>query len=173
MVVGEEDGGLGAFGTLKRGHRGAACVIAEPTSGTITAANAGAWTFELAVTGRATHASTSYAGVSALDTYLPLHAALADLQRRRYAVVDPLMDEYPIAYPLLVGRVTCGDWASSVPDRLVAEDGSGWPWTRIRCSCGLPWRRPWPTPRDRTPGCTTTPDGQVDRRPVRQWAVRG
>lgn len=44
VVVGEEDGGLGAFGTLKRGHRGAACVIAEPTSGTITTANAGALT---------------------------------------------------------------------------------------------------------------------------------
>jgi acetylornithine deacetylase len=125
VVVGEEDGGLGAFGTLKRGHRGAACVIAEPTSGTITTANAGALTFELAVTGRATHASTSYAGVSALDTYLPLHAALADLQRRRNAVVDPLMDEYPIAYPLLAGRVTCGDSASSVPDRLVAEGRIG------------------------------------------------
>ena len=31
FVVGEEDGGLGAFGTLRRGHTGDACVIAEPT----------------------------------------------------------------------------------------------------------------------------------------------
>jgi acetylornithine deacetylase len=125
LVVGEEDGGLGAFGTLERGHRGAACVIAEPTSGTVTTANAGALTFEIAVIGQATHASTSYAGVSAFDAFLPVHAALAELQRGRNADVDPLMREYPVAYPLSFGRVSCGDWASSVPDRLVAEGRIG------------------------------------------------
>jgi acetylornithine deacetylase len=125
LVVGEEDGGLGAFATLRRGHHGEACVIAEPTSGTVTTANAGALTFEIVVSGRATHASTSYAGVSAFDAYLPVHAALADLERRRNASVDPLMAEYPVAYPLSVGRVGCGDWPSSVPDRLVAEGRLG------------------------------------------------
>lgn len=125
LALGEEDGGLGAFATLQRGHRGEACVIAEPTSGTVTTANAGALTFEIVVSGRATHASTAYAGVSAFDAYLPVHAALADLQRRRNERVDPLMAEYPVAYPLSVGRVACGDWASSVPDRLVAEGRLG------------------------------------------------
>jgi acetylornithine deacetylase len=125
LVVGEEDGGLGAFGTLERGHRGDACVIAEATSGTVTTANAGALTFEITVPGMATHASTSYAGVSALDSYLPIHAALARLQAERNRVVDPLMGEYPLAYPLSVGRVRCGDWASSVPDLLVAEGRLG------------------------------------------------
>jgi acetylornithine deacetylase len=125
LAVGEEDGGLGAFATLQRGHRGEACVIAEPTGGTVTTANAGALTFEIVVAGRATHASTAYAGVSALDAYLPVHAALAGLQRRRNARVDPLMAEYPVAYPLSIGRVGCGDWASSVPDRLVAEGRLG------------------------------------------------
>ena len=125
LVVGEEDGGLGAFGTLARGHRGEGCVIAEPTSGTVTTANAGALTFAIAVAGRATHASTAYAGVSAFDAYQPVHAALADLQRRRNENVDPLMREYPVAYPLSIGRVRCGDWASSVPDRLVAEGRLG------------------------------------------------
>ena len=125
MVVGEEDGGLGAFATLRRGHRGAACVITEPTSGTVVTAAAGALTFELTVPGRATHASTAYAGVSAFDSFLPLHRALLELQARRNAAVDPLMAEYPVAYPLSVGRVTCGDWASSVPDLLVAEGRLG------------------------------------------------
>ncbi|WP_036563216.1 ArgE/DapE family deacylase [Nocardioides halotolerans] len=125
LVVGEEDGGLGAFATLRRGHRGAACVISEPTSGTITTANAGALTFEIAVPGVATHGSTSYAGVSAIDGYLPLHAALAGLELERNAVVDPLMAEYPVAYPLSVGKLRCGDWASSVPDLLVAEGRLG------------------------------------------------
>jgi acetylornithine deacetylase len=125
LVVGEEDGGLGAFATLERGHRGAACVIAEPTSGTVTTANAGALTFEITVPGVATHASTAYAGVSALDSYLPIHAALARLQAERNRTVDALMEEYPVAYPVSVGRVRCGDWASSVPDLLVAEGRLG------------------------------------------------
>jgi acetylornithine deacetylase len=125
LVVGEEDGGLGAFATLERGHRGESCVIAEPTSGTVTTANAGALTFEIAVPGVATHGSTSYAGVSAIDRYLPIHAALARLETARNARVDPLMGEYPVAYPLSVGKLTCGDWASSVPDLLVAEGRLG------------------------------------------------
>jgi acetylornithine deacetylase len=125
FVVGEEDGGLGAFATLDRGHRGRACIITEPTSGTITTANAGALTFELRVPGSATHASTSYAGVSALEKFLHVHEALVRLQERRNREVHPLMTEYPIAYPLSVGRVRCGDWASSVPDLLVAEGRIG------------------------------------------------
>ena len=125
LVVGEEDGGLGAFATLRRGHRGAACVITEPTSGTVVTANAGALTFEVAVPGMATHGSTAYAGVSAFDAFLPVHRALSRLESLRHGAVDPLMAEYPLAYPLSVGRVTCGDWASSVPDLLVAEGRLG------------------------------------------------
>lgn len=125
FVIGEEDGGLGAFATLRRGHGGRQCIITEPTSGTITTANAGALTFRIEVPGAATHASTSYAGVSAFEMFLPLHAALASLERRRNLAPDPLMDEYPIPYPLSVGSIHCGDWASTVPDLLVAEGRLG------------------------------------------------
>jgi acetylornithine deacetylase len=40
-VVSEEDGGLGAFATMLRGHRGDAAVLTEPTSGRVVTANAG------------------------------------------------------------------------------------------------------------------------------------
>ena len=125
LVVGEEDGGLGAFGTLRRGHTGRACIITEPTSGTLTTANAGALTFRIAVPGAATHASTSYAGTSAIEVFLPVYAALQELQTRRNANVEPLMREYPVPYPLSIGTVRAGDWASSVPDLLVAEGRLG------------------------------------------------
>jgi acetylornithine deacetylase len=124
-VVSEEDGGLGAFGTLQRGHTGDACIITEPTGGTVITANAGALTFRIEVPGKATHASTRYAGVSAIDAYLPLHAALARLETRRNVGADPLMDGYRIPYPLAVGIVHAGDWASTVPDLLVAEGRLG------------------------------------------------
>lgn len=125
FVVGEEDGGLGAFGTLRRGHRGDACVIAEPTAATLITANAGALTFRLAVPGRAAHGSSREQGVSAVDAYLPLHRALAALETERNRDPDPLLAEYPIPYALSVGTVRAGDWASSVPDLLVAEGRLG------------------------------------------------
>ncbi|MEX2969076.1 ArgE/DapE family deacylase [Streptomyces sp. C184] len=125
FVVGEEDGGLGAFATLQRGHTGDACIITEPTGGTLVTANAGALTFRIEIPGRATHASTRDAGVSAIDAYLPIHQALARLETRRNTAVDPLMAEAPLPYALSVGTLRAGDWASSVPDRLVAEGRLG------------------------------------------------
>ena len=125
FVVGEEDGGLGAFGTLRRGHTGDACVITEPTGGALITANAGALTFRIEVAGRAAHASTRDAGVSAVDAYLPLHRALAELEARRNADPDPLLAEHPIPYAVSVGVLRSGDWASTVPDRLVAEGRLG------------------------------------------------
>ncbi|MPY32964.1 ArgE/DapE family deacylase [Streptomyces adustus] len=125
FVVSEEDGGLGAFGTLRRGHTADACVIAEPTGGALMTANAGALTFRIEVPGQATHGSTRYAGVSALDAYLPLHHALARLETTRNTDPHPLMAAYPVPYPLSVGTIHAGDWASSVPDLLVAEGRLG------------------------------------------------
>jgi acetylornithine deacetylase len=125
LVIGEEDGGLGAFGTLQRGHTGDACIITEPTSGTLITAAAGALTFTLQVPGIATHASTPYAGHSALDSYVLLHRALGELGEQRNRAVETLMAEYPVPYPLVVGRVRAGDWSSSVPDLLMADGRLG------------------------------------------------
>lgn len=124
-VVSEEDGGLGAFATLVRGHTGDAAVITEPTSGRIVTANAGALTFRVEVDGRAAHGSTRLSGRSAFDAFLPVHGALRDLERERNAVVDPLFGDNPLPYGLSIGIVRTGDWASSVPDKLVAEGRLG------------------------------------------------
>lgn len=124
-VVSEEDGGLGAFATLRRGHTGEVAVITEPTSGRVVVGNAGALTFEIRVTGRAAHGSARLSGVSAFEAFLPIHAALQDLERRRNADPDPLFDGNPLPYALSVGRVRAGDWSSSVPDLLVAEGRYG------------------------------------------------
>jgi acetylornithine deacetylase len=124
-VIGEEDGGIGAFATLQRGHTGAACIITEPTSGTLITANAGALTFSIRVPGVATHGSTAYVGSSAITSYMAIHQALIELEEQRNRSVEPLMHEYRVAYPISVGRVRAGDWASSVPDLLIAEGRMG------------------------------------------------
>ncbi len=124
-VVGEEDGGLGAFATMLRGHRGEAAVISEPTGGTVVTANAGALTFELRVPGLATHGSSRLAGHSAFDAFLPVHAAIVELERERNARPDPLFDGNPLPCPISIGTIRAGDWASSVPDLLVAHGRLG------------------------------------------------
>lgn len=124
-VVSEEDGGLGAFATMLRGHRGDAAVLTEPTSGRLVVANAGALTFELRIPGRAAHGSTRLEGHSAIAAFLPVHAALLDLERERNADRDPLFTTTELPYPISIGTVRAGDWASSVPDLLIAEGRLG------------------------------------------------
>lgn len=124
-VEGEEDGGLGTFALLQRGWRADACVLPEPTELDVIPANAGALTFRLRVRGLATHAARRADGVSAIDKFWPVHRALADLERRRHDHVDPLAARWELAHPLSIGSLRAGDWASSVPDLLVAEGRMG------------------------------------------------
>jgi acetylornithine deacetylase len=124
-VEGEEDGGLGTFAMLRRGWRADACVIPEPTGLHLVPASAGALTFRLRVPGRAAHAARRTEGVSAVEKFLPVFQALRNLERARNAEVDPLMRRWEVAYPIEVGVVRGGDWASSVPDLLVAEGRLG------------------------------------------------
>ena len=123
-VVGEEDGGLGAFATLRRGHRGDACVITEPTSRQVVSATAGALTFRIEVAGRSAHGSMRREGVSAFEAFLPVHRGLLELEAERNKHVDrTFVSDLP--YALSFGVVRTGDWSSSVPDKLVAEGRFG------------------------------------------------
>jgi acetylornithine deacetylase len=121
-VASEEDGGLGTFAALERDRAFDACLIPEPTGFDVVCAHAGALTFEGTVRGVAAHAAHRLEGVSAIDRYLPVHAALADHESALNADVQhPLMRALELPYPLVVGRVSAGEWSSSVPDRLVFE----------------------------------------------------
>lgn len=124
-VIGEEDGGLGAFATMRRGHRGEAAVITEPTGDRLVVANAGALTFRIEVPGRSAHGSLRHEGYSAFEAFLPIHRALLDLETDRNREIDPLFGDRDLPYALSIGHVHTGDWASSVPDRLVAEGRYG------------------------------------------------
>jgi acetylornithine deacetylase len=124
-VIGEEDGGLGAFATLRRGHRGEACLIAEPTAGTVIPANSGSLTFRLEVPGLATHGSTRSRGVSAIEKFTLIQTALRELEIARNRDPHPLLAHLDLANPLSVGTITAGDWASTVPARLIAEGRYG------------------------------------------------
>lgn len=124
-VQGEEDGGLGTFALLQRGWRADACLIPEPTDLDVVPANGGSLTFRLKVHGHATHASRRTEGVSAIEKFWPIWQALGELETCRHAHVDPMASRWKLAHPLSIGTVHAGDWASSVPDLLVAEGRLG------------------------------------------------
>jgi acetylornithine deacetylase len=124
-VLGEEDGGLGTYATLQRGWRADACVIPEPTNLDIVPANAGALTFRLTVHGLATHASRRTEGVSAIERFVPVLQAIEELEWARNRDAIPAGSPFALIAPISIGTVTAGDWASSVPDRLVAEGRCG------------------------------------------------
>jgi acetylornithine deacetylase len=125
-VASEEDGGLGTFAALERDGAFDAAVIPEPTGFAVVCAQAGSLTFTGTVPGVAAHAALRRQGISAIDRYLPVHAALAEHERRLNAeVAHPLLREVDLPYPVLVGRVEAGRWASTVPDRLTFEGRLG------------------------------------------------
>jgi acetylornithine deacetylase len=65
-------------------------------------------------------------GMSAVERFVPLLAAMADLERERHAhFAHPAFGEDDLAAPISVGRVTAGDWPSTVPESLVAEGRFG------------------------------------------------
>ena len=133
FVVGEEDGGLGAFATLRRGHRGDAAVIAEPTGAKVITATAGALTFRIEVTGRSAHGSMRNEGVSAFEAFLPIHAALVGLEADRNRDPDPtFLGKTP--YALSFGVVRAGSGRAASPTGSWPRAGSGCGSTRTRGS---------------------------------------
>jgi acetylornithine deacetylase len=125
-VPSEEDGGQGMLAAIRAGATADEAVITEPTGLDIVIAHAGAITFRLTVPGRAAHASVRREGVSALDNLQTLVRALqADEAARNGSETDPLMTVHGLPYATIIGKVSGGDWASTVIDRIVAEGRYG------------------------------------------------
>jgi acetylornithine deacetylase len=147
-VVGEEDGGTGTLATLLRGHTADGAVVVEPTGLHVVPAQAGSLMFRLIVRGRSAHGCVREEGVNAIEKFVPLFTALRRLEAERCGVSgtasgtrstdddvtrvgvagdpnDPLFAGYRLPWPIEVGTVRAGDWASSVPDTLVAEGRYG------------------------------------------------
>jgi acetylornithine deacetylase len=135
-VVGEEDGGTGTLATLLRGHKAHGAVILEPTRLRLVVAQAGSLMFRITVSGLSAHACVREEGVSAVEKFVPLLAALRRLEAERCGVEtgaasvagdprSPLFSGYRLPWPIEVGTLRAGDWASSVPDTLVADGRYG------------------------------------------------
>lgn len=125
-VVGEEDGGIGTLAAVLRGPGADAAVVVEPTELKVAPLQAGAHNFRLTVYGLAAHGCVREEGVSAIEKFAPLHRAILELERERNARHrHPLFARYTTPYPICIGTVRAGTWASSEAESLVAEGRYG------------------------------------------------
>jgi acetylornithine deacetylase len=82
--------------------------------------------FRLKVSGRSAHAAVREEGVSALEKFIPIFEDLMKLEAERNATLHhPLYEHLPNKVPISIGLVRAGNWASTVPETLVAEGRVG------------------------------------------------
>ena len=125
-TVGEENGGLGALSTVLRGYRADAALITEPTRLALVPAQGGSLVFRLKVPGRSAHAAVRDEGVSAVEKFVPIFENLRELEQERNGVLShPLYEGVRNKVPINIGVVRAGNWASTVPESLVAEGRVG------------------------------------------------
>jgi acetylornithine deacetylase len=125
-TVGEEDGGLGALSLVLRGIRADGVVITEPTQQRLIVAHGGSLVFRITVEGRGAHGAMRNSGVSAFEKFIPIFQdLLAWEQERNDTLSHPLFDHFENKFPIAVGVVKSGTWASTVPESLIAEGRLG------------------------------------------------
>jgi acetylornithine deacetylase len=111
---------------LLRGHTADAAIITEPTNLAIISAQGGSAVFRITITGRSAHACVREEGVSALEKFIPIHAAILEHERRHHeSITHPLYRQFANRAPINFGVVRAGNWPSSVPETLVAEGRAG------------------------------------------------
>lgn len=125
-VVGEEDGGCGTLALLEHGVTADACVITEPTELSVVPTVAGALSWRITVRGRSAHGCLREEGVSAIEAFLPVHAAVLELERERNCRLGgELFAWLDRPFAICGGRIAGGDWPSSEADWLTWEGRYG------------------------------------------------
>ena len=125
-VIGEEDGGVGTLAAMLRGYRADGAVVVEPTELIVAPAQAGALNFRVTVPGQSAHGALRAEGVNAIENFIPIYQAIMALeQERNQQLRHSLFERYKLPYPICIGTLRAGDWASSVADWLMFEGRYG------------------------------------------------
>ncbi|KYG34798.1 peptidase [Alkalihalobacillus trypoxylicola] len=125
-VVDEECGGAGTLATILEGYKADGVLIPEPTNQKIFPLQQGSIWFRLKLRGRSAHGGTRYEGVSAIEKAMQVIQQIRQIEmRRNQRINDPLYQNLPIPIPINVGKISGGDWPSSVPDYLEIEGRLG------------------------------------------------
>ncbi|WNB90240.1 peptidase [Bacillus sp. NEB1478] len=125
-VIEEESGGAGTLAAVLRGYTADAAIIPEPTNMKIFPAQQGSMWFRLTIKGKAAHGGTRYEGISAIEKAAIVLASVKELEEsRNQRITDPLYKNIPIPVPINVGKISGGNWPSSVPDTVLIEGRIG------------------------------------------------
>jgi acetylornithine deacetylase len=125
-VIEEESGGAGTLAAVLRGYRADGAIIPEPTNMKIFPKQQGSMWFRITVRGKAAHGGTRYEGVNAIEKLVNVIQRLQQLEKDRNAkITDSLYENVPIPIPINIGKITSGEWPSSVPDTAVIEGRMG------------------------------------------------
>lgn len=125
-VIEEESGGAGTLAAVLKGYQADGAIIPEPTNLKIFPKQQGSMWFRILVKGKAAHGGTRYEGVSAIEKSIIVLKRLEVLEKERnQKITDPLYDKIPIPIPINIGKISSGDWPSSVPDEAIIEGRMG------------------------------------------------
>ncbi|MCP4418450.1 MAG: ArgE/DapE family deacylase [Chloroflexi bacterium] len=133
-VIGEEDGGAGALAAVLHdaeagvGGKAAAdaAIVVEPTELIIAPAQAGAYNFRITILGKAAHGAMRFEGVDPLEKFMLVYRAILDLEQSRNSDnTHPMFTNYPVPYPICVGKIEGGVWASTVAESVTFEGRYG------------------------------------------------
>jgi acetylornithine deacetylase len=125
-VAAEEDGGAGTLALLEHGVTADACIIPEPTGLAVVPAVAGALSWRISLRGLSAHGALREEGVSAIERFPVVLAAVQRLERERNARhADDLFGWLDTPFAICGGRLAAGDWPSSEADWLVWEGRYG------------------------------------------------
>lgn len=114
-VIEEECTGNGALDMSLR-FPADACIVTEPTGGSLTQAHVGVLWFRVAITGVSWHAMQAWKGVNAITKAVPIIQALERLDAELNAQpVHPAFAGINHPINLNIGVIHGGDWPSTVP----------------------------------------------------------
>ncbi|RFU61720.1 peptidase [Bacillus sp. V59.32b] len=125
-VIEEESGGAGTLAAVLRGYRADGAIIPEPTNLKLFPLQQGSMWFRLTIKGKSAHGGTRYEGVNAIELAMEVINEIKKLEKERNEALNhPLYQNIPIPIPINIGKISSGEWPSSVPDTAIMEGRFG------------------------------------------------
>jgi len=127
-VIEEESGSAGTLACALKGYKADAAIIPEPSGFKICPAQQGSSWFRISIRGKSAHAGQRYLGVSAFEKSIVIFDAIKsfeDYLTQSYS--SSLYKDAPIPFSINVGTIKGGEWASTVPEKVVIEGRMGVP----------------------------------------------
>ena len=114
-VIEEECSGNGALACLAAGYDADAVLIPEPFGPTTLTSQVGVCWFKVSLSGVPKHALDTHGGVNAIEKCYALMQALRKMERDLNASPHPAFSNDPHPANLNIGKISGGDWPSTVP----------------------------------------------------------